>query len=184
VTTPPEIRPEDHIGLVKHVLRRRDDDELADAVLELVRTASDWNAGRRPAGVAWSTLVRNRIVWSRLTAWRTPAAKARSAEVPLFLPGANEDDEIERAETAAEDPAIRQADARRDVEKLLETLPPREARVLRLRYGIGGGEPMQLGEIARELDLSPSGASLLARRAIARLRPRQRSKLDAGTAPG
>ncbi|MBK9968272.1 MAG: sigma-70 family RNA polymerase sigma factor [Holophagales bacterium] len=166
------------------MLRRRDDDELADAVLELRphRERLECRPPGPPASHGRPRPEPDRLVTPHRL--EDPRAKARSAEVPLFLPGANEDDEIERAETAAEDPAIRQADARRDVEKLLETLPPREARVLRLRYGIGGGEPMQLQEIARKLDLSPSGASLLARRAIARLRPRQRSKLDAGTAPG
>lgn len=167
------IRPEEHLGLVRHVVRRRDDDELADAVLVLVRTAADWNAGRAPAGVGWSTLVRNRIVWSRLTAWRTPAAKSRAAEVPLFLPGKNEDDEVERHEMAVEDPAPRQAEAQRDALALLAGLEERERFVLERRFGIRG-EAATREQIGREMGVTREAVRQVERKAIAKLRKRAR----------
>jgi RNA polymerase sigma factor (sigma-70 family) len=53
---------------------------------------------------------------------------------------------------------------------LLEQVPRAEADVLRLRYGVGGGEPHSLAAVAGRLRVSPSTARRLELRALARLR--------------
>ncbi|PKQ30659.1 MAG: hypothetical protein CVT62_11940 [Actinobacteria bacterium HGW-Actinobacteria-2] len=53
---------------------------------------------------------------------------------------------------------------------LLARVPRAEADVLRLRYGVGGGEPHSLAMVAGRLRMSPSTARRLELRGLARLR--------------
>ncbi len=63
---------------------------------------------------------------------------------------------------------------RRAVARSLASLPEREARVLRLRFGLGGGTPCTLGEIAERLSVS--------RRRIRQLRDQGLRRLRSGSA--
>ncbi|MEM7255298.1 MAG: RNA polymerase sigma factor RpoD/SigA, partial [Pseudomonadota bacterium] len=47
-----------------------------------------------------------------------------------------------------------QAEVQREVAALLDELPPREAKILRLRYGIGIARPMTLEQIGRSLGIT------------------------------
>jgi RNA polymerase nonessential primary-like sigma factor len=65
-----------------------------------------------------------------------------------------------------------------DLRALLEQLPELQGRVLRLRYGMEGEEPMSLTSIARSLGLSRDKTRNLERRALEQIRTRSR-ELDA-----
>ncbi|GDY28449.1 RNA polymerase principal sigma factor HrdC [Gandjariella thermophila] len=62
------------------------------------------------------------------------------------------------------------------VRALVDTLPPREALVVSLRYGLHGGEPCTLQEVARRIGLTREGVRQLERRAMAQLRDPGRSQ--------
>ena len=65
-----------------------------------------------------------------------------------------------------------------DLRALLEQLPELQGRVLRLRYGMEGEEPMSLTSIARTLGISRDKTRNLERRALEQIRTRSR-ELDA-----
>ena len=67
---------------------------------------------------------------------------------------------------------------RGDLRALLEQLPELQAKVLRLRYGMEGEEPMSLTGIARSLGLSRDKTRNLERRALEAIRMLSR-ELDA-----
>jgi len=59
---------------------------------------------------------------------------------------------------------------RQDIEGLLAELPPQEAELLRLRYGIASAEPLTLSAAARQMGISRDTARGLERRANASIR--------------
>jgi RNA polymerase nonessential primary-like sigma factor len=61
-----------------------------------------------------------------------------------------------------------------DLRALVEQLPELQARVLRMRYGMEGEEPMSLTSIARELGMSRDKTRNLERRALEGIRNRSR----------
>jgi RNA polymerase nonessential primary-like sigma factor len=63
---------------------------------------------------------------------------------------------------------------RGDLRALLEQLPELQGRVLRLRYGMEGDEPMSLTSIARSLGMSRDKTRSLERRALEEIRNRSR----------
>lgn len=73
------------------------------------------------------------------------------------------------ADDMAEQLSLREecAEVRRCVEELL---PEREAEVIRLRYGLGGGRPLTQRETAERLGISRSYVSRIEKRAITALR--------------
>lgn len=152
-------------------LRADEEDALGFALLDLVEAARRWNAG----GVecAWTTFAFNRIRWEWYRRNFVRGKPRRIPEVPLFLPGADEEDEIERPETALEDPAVRQAEARRDARALLAGLEERERFVLERRFGIRG-EAATLEEIGREIGVTREAVRQVERKALRKLRKRAR----------
>ena len=73
------------------------------------------------------------------------------------------------AESKAEDAVttIRMTD---EIKHLLSQLDPREAEVLKLRFGLDRGEPRTLQEVADHLELNPSRIAQIEKRALERLR--------------
>ena len=63
-----------------------------------------------------------------------------------------------------------------DMNKLLKTLKPNEARVLRLRYGLGGYKPMSLQEIGEKCNLTKERVRQIEKKAIVRLQNPSRMK--------
>jgi RNA polymerase nonessential primary-like sigma factor len=64
-----------------------------------------------------------------------------------------------------------------DLTQLLEQLPELQSQVLKMRYGIGGEEPMSLTSIARTLGMSRDKTRNLERRALEGIRA-QRPRLE------
>jgi RNA polymerase primary sigma factor len=62
---------------------------------------------------------------------------------------------------------------------LLETLTPREAKILRLRYGLEGHEPQTLEEIGQKFGVTRERIRQIEEHALRRLRhPHRRRELD------
>ncbi|HMK60110.1 MAG TPA: sigma-70 family RNA polymerase sigma factor [Dissulfurispiraceae bacterium] len=61
-------------------------------------------------------------------------------------------------------------DLKRQIEKLLYTLNPKEERILRLRFGIGNDHPCSLEEIAQEYDVTRERIRQIETKAIQKLR--------------
>jgi RNA polymerase nonessential primary-like sigma factor len=61
-----------------------------------------------------------------------------------------------------------------DLRELLEQLPELQGKVLKMRYGIGGEEPMSLTSIARTLGMSRDKTRNLERRALEGIRSQGR----------
>jgi len=57
-----------------------------------------------------------------------------------------------------------------EIEHLLSQLDPREAEVLKLRFGLDRGEPRTLQEVADHFELKPSRIAQIERQALERLR--------------
>jgi RNA polymerase nonessential primary-like sigma factor len=64
-----------------------------------------------------------------------------------------------------------------DLTQLLEQLPDLQSKVLKMRYGIDGQEPMSLTSIARTLGMSRDKTRNLERRALEGIRA-QRPRLE------
>jgi RNA polymerase sigma factor (sigma-70 family) len=76
------------------------------------------------------------------------------------------------ADNDAADPetAMVQRSLHQVLEDALERLDEREAQILRMRFGLGGGESRPLRAIAAEWRMSPEGVRQISERAISRLR--------------
>jgi RNA polymerase sigma factor (sigma-70 family) len=76
------------------------------------------------------------------------------------------------ADNGAADPetAMVQRSLHQVLEDALERLDEREAQILRMRFGLGGGESRPLRAIAAEWRMSPEGVRQISERAISRLR--------------
>ncbi|HMM36533.1 MAG TPA: sigma factor-like helix-turn-helix DNA-binding protein, partial [Thermoanaerobaculia bacterium] len=169
------VGPEDHIrlalALTRRVFRRPTPDDFGIALLALVEAAAQWNAGKRPC--RWSTFAGSRIRWELVYRYQLSSAAAIAAEVPLFCVAPDDEEaEIERPEMAVEAPALRAAEARADVEALLEGLTAGEALVLRRRFGIGGTEPLTREAVGEELGVGKERIRTIEGKALARLRRR------------
>ena len=65
--------------------------------------------------------------------------------------------------------ALVDAEQREELRRRLERLTPEERSVIRLRYGLGGGEPLTLKEVGRRLGFTREWARKLEVRALAKL---------------
>jgi RNA polymerase primary sigma factor len=96
-----------------------------------------------------------------------------SLEAPV---GGGSDGTTELGELVADESAPRVDDEvaarqlRDDTTALLAVLPEREAEVIRLRYGVGGGRQRTLEEVGRRLRVSRERARQIERDALAKLR--------------
>ena len=77
------------------------------------------------------------------------------------------------------DEATMQKALKHDMNKILDTLKPNEAKVIRLRYGLNGYKPMSLQEIGEECNLTKERVRQIEKKAIFRLQnPTRMKRLD------
>ena len=102
-------------------------------------------------------------------------AKANSSESDTSVVGDYfEDQTYEKPEEATVSKALKE-----DMDTLLDTLKPNEAKVLRLRYGLNGYKPMSLQEIGEECNLTKERVRQIEKKAIFRLQnPTRIKRLD------
>jgi RNA polymerase primary sigma factor len=80
-----------------------------------------------------------------------------------------EDDDVMRAEDVAEHHALMES-----LRTVLDSLPPREARIIELRYGLADGREHTLQDVADEVGVSRERVRQLEKHALAALRDPQR----------
>jgi RNA polymerase primary sigma factor len=93
----------------------------------------------------------------------------------LQLPIGEEEDEvlgdfIEDEEAPAPDETAAQNLLREQLKKVLEKLPPREARILQLRYGLVDGRMLTLNEVGRKMGVTRERVRQIETQALHRLR--------------
>jgi RNA polymerase primary sigma factor len=89
-------------------------------------------------------------------------------------------DFIEDERYAAPEEAALNASMKNDINGVLETLKPNEAKVLRLRYGLDGDKPMSLKEVGDVCNLTKERIRQIEKHAIVRMQhPARLSKLEA-----
>ena len=67
-----------------------------------------------------------------------------------------------------------------DINKVLDTLKPNEAKVIRMRYGLNGRKPMSLKEVGDECNLTKERIRQIEKHAIARMQhPARMRRLEA-----
>ncbi len=86
------------------------------------------------------------------------------------LDGSQLGDFVVDNEAAAADDVVAQGQLRVETSALLSELPEREAEIIRLRFGLGGGAQRTLEEIGARLSLSRERARQLEREALKKLR--------------
>jgi len=168
------VHAEQHVRLAAFALRgltrpADEEEDLGFAIVVLVDCANRWNTGRFEC--SWPSYVLNRIRWGWIRRRFIGGKPRRVPEVPLFLLGDDDEAELERPEMAVEDPEPHAAETRADVEKLLATLTPKEADVIRRRFGIGT-EPATFDEIGEDLGVGRERVRQIERKALATLRKR------------
>jgi len=82
-------------------------------------------------------------------------------------------DFLEDEDTLTPDEALNDVALSEAIENTLETMVPREAEILRLRFGLGEGGPQTLEQVGKVLGLSRERIRQLERQAIQRLRQPQ-----------
>ena len=93
-----------------------------------------------------------------------------SLDTPIGEEDATIQDLIPDTKLPSPDQVLLEKDVHRSVRRLLATLPPRERRVLELRYGIEGGEELTLEELGRQFELSRERIRQIGGKAIERLK--------------
>ena len=111
--------------------------------------------GRQPTTQELATemeipLKKLKIIWRALKAFHAPP------QAPLGEDGKAVDfaDLFEDFRTEQPDEAIAQSEEFRTIVKLLDAIDERDARVLRLRFGLEGQEPLTLKQIGKEIGLT------------------------------
>jgi RNA polymerase nonessential primary-like sigma factor len=86
-------------------------------------------------------------------------------------------DLLETEETSPEEVLMREA-LHRDLQQLLADLTSRERDVIRMRFGLGDGQPYSLAEIGRALELSRERVRQIEAKALQKLRqPKRRNRV-------
>jgi RNA polymerase primary sigma factor len=118
--------------------------------------------GLKPRRVRWMLKVARQPL-----SLQKPVGEEKDSELGSFI----EDDETPSPPEAAE-----QAMLRTTLEELLTTLRPREARILRLRFGLQDGCHYTLEEVGRKFGLTRERIRQIEKQALQRLRHPRRSR--------
>jgi len=152
---------------------------MNDRIRKLYKTAQklEQGLGRRatPEEIAEEMdLPTDKVRWMLRVSWRPlslekPVGEEQETELGNFI-------EDESAPTPAQ--TTEQHQLREDLEKMLTSIPPREARILRLRFGLMDNRHYTLEEIGRRIGVTRERVRQIERQALKRLRhPRRRRKL-------
>lgn len=128
------------------------------------------------------------LVVDMTRAFRQPREQPAGLPLSLDMPvGAADDATLGdlQKDTGTPTPAetLEHEDLTRQVARVLETLRPREAEVIRLRFGLGGGDPQTLEQVGRRFGLTRERIRQIEKKALRRLRHPRRQRLLEAFAP-
>ncbi len=150
---------------------------MSDRIRRLYKAARqlEQENGRKPTAEEIAEelhLEPRKVQWMLKVSWRP-----LSLELPV---GEDEDAElgsfIEDESTPSPTTTVQQRLLREKVEEVLSTLSPREARILRLRYGLINGRAYTLEEVGRKFGLTRERIRQIQGKALRRLRHPRRSR--------
>ena len=142
-----------------------------DRLLKIYKTSQrlEQNLGRRPTSE--EVAEQEGITADRVEKLWRQSQPTISLESPLDAEGdITLGSLIEDKDSMSPDDAAAQRILRETLEKTLDSLPPREARILRMRYGFEDGESYTLSEIAERFGLSRERIRQLESEALRRIR--------------
>jgi RNA polymerase primary sigma factor len=149
---------------------------MTDRIQRLYRTAHDLEqrTGRKPTSEEIGQemgLDERKIDWMLQVSWKP---------VSLENPVGEEDEEmitfVEDSQTPSPTESATETLLREKVEEVLATLTPREARVLRMRFGLCGERPYTLEEVGQKFGLTRERIRQIEGRALRRLRHPRRAR--------
>lgn len=115
---------------------------------------------------------RVRIIRRAVRAFQNPKAEMRNRDGELL----NMSEIIADSRDGAPDESILRNDELETLRRLMDTIDEREARVLRLRFGLDGCEPLTLKQISDELGISRERVRQIADEALTKLNERLSSE--------
>lgn len=163
-----------NLRLVAHVTKKYyaacggQDDLISIGTVGLIKAVDTFDPARASKFSSYaSRCIENEL---RMELRRT---RREGAQTSLQEPLEGSDGQLTLADTlpdptVMEDDCEQRADAAR-LRRMVEALPPRECRLLTLRYGLGGRPPQTQQEVAQQLGISRSYVSRIEKRALDRL---------------
>lgn len=114
----------------------------------------------------------NKVQWMMRVSWRplsleTPVGEEEDSELGSFV----EDENTPTPTQSAYENLLRSK-----IEEVLSTLSPREARILRLRFGLHNGRPYTLEEVGQKFGLTRERIRQIEGKALRRLRHPRRAR--------
>lgn len=150
---------------------------MSDRIRRLYRTARELEQeyGRKPTPEEIAEVLKleaRKVQWMLKVSWRPlsleqPVGEDEDAELGSFI----EDDSTPTPAQNATDNLLRER-----VEHVLGTLTPREARILRLRFGLINGRPYTLEEVGQKFGLTRERIRQIEGKALRRLRHPRRAR--------
>ena len=144
---------------------------MTERIRQMYRAAQDLEQtlGRRPT--AEEIAIAMEVAADAVRAMLDASQHAIALERPVGDDGDSEfGDFIEDQETISPADSAMQNLLGETIEEVLAELTPRQSHILRLRFGLGGGEPHTLEEIANKFGLSRERIRQLEKEALRRLR--------------
>lgn len=144
---------------------------MTERIRQMYRTAQvlEQNLGRRPTPE--EIAVEMELPAENVRGMMDASQHAIALERPVGDDGDSEfGDFIEDQDTPSPVESATQHLLQETIEEVLSELTPRQSHILRLRFGLGGGEPHTLEEIANKFGLSRERIRQLEKEALRRLR--------------
>jgi RNA polymerase primary sigma factor len=150
---------------------------MSDRIRRLYKTARqlEQEHGRKPTAEEIATemgIEARKVQWMLKVSWRPlslerPVGEEEDSELGSFI----EDDTTPTPTQSVSNNLLRE-----EVEAVLSTLTPREARILRLRFGLQNGECYTLEEVGQKFGLTRERIRQIEGKALRRLRHPRRSR--------
>lgn len=144
---------------------------MTERIRQMYRTAQtlEQNLGRRPSPEEIAREMK--LPTDNIRSMMDASQHAIALERPVGDDGDSEfGDFIEDQDSPSPVEAATQHLLQETIEEVLSELTPRQSHILRLRFGLGGGEPHTLEEIANKFGLSRERIRQLEKEALRRLR--------------
>ena len=149
---------------------------MTERIRQMYRTAQDLEQRLGRRATAEEIAAAMQLAASAVRAMMDASQHAIALERPVGEDGDSEfGDFIEDQDTPSPDASAAQNLLQETIEEVLAELTPRQGHILRLRFGLGGGEPHTLEEIANKFDLSRERIRQLEKEALRCLRHPQLS---------